>query len=240
LIEQTYSEADDIAHIRSLLPAFADDRYIRVDGKPLFLVYRASNLPDPLRTTTTWREEAARAGLGELFLARVESFFDERGEPTRLGFDAGVEFQPDRQHLPRPRRSSLPARVGRRLRLSPQTSDDWFVYDYEALVQQALARSDPSYRWFRCATPQWDNSPRRPRGGGWIFHGSTPVAYARWLEELARREERRTGDRLIFINAWNEWGEGSHVEPCQRWGRAYLEATQRALTRVSPRGESTR
>ena len=55
-----------------------------------------------------------------------------------------------------------------------------------------------------------------------------------------RREEQRTGDRLIFINAWNEWGEGSHVEPCQQWGRAYLEATQRALARVPPHAESTR
>ncbi|MDQ3627188.1 MAG: glycoside hydrolase family 99-like domain-containing protein, partial [Verrucomicrobiota bacterium] len=91
LLAQHYSEADDREHIRWLCRAFADPRYIRIKGKPLFLVYRTTALPDPRRTTDIWREEARRLGIGELFLGRVESNFPgERGDPRPLGFDAAV------------------------------------------------------------------------------------------------------------------------------------------------------
>ncbi|HEX5272668.1 MAG TPA: glycoside hydrolase family 99-like domain-containing protein, partial [Gemmataceae bacterium] len=95
LVGQTYSEEDDVNHLRWLATAFRDPRYIRVEGKPLFLVYRALRIPSPLSTTTRWREEARKLGVGELYLCRVESFPDERGDPAALGFDAAVEFQPD-------------------------------------------------------------------------------------------------------------------------------------------------
>src|SRR5918911_547953 len=94
LIGQQYNEEDDRQHIRSLLAAFRDERYIRIDGKPVFLVYRAAKIPDPLRTTEVWREEAQKAGVGDLYLCRIESFPDERTDPARLGFDAAVEFHP--------------------------------------------------------------------------------------------------------------------------------------------------
>ncbi len=81
LMQQTYSAQDDLAHIRWLAPAFRDARYIRVAGKPLFLVYNASDLPDALRTTSLWRDEAHRLGMGDLFLVKVESFTDRRGSP---------------------------------------------------------------------------------------------------------------------------------------------------------------
>ncbi len=95
LLQQHYSEQDDREHIRTLAPAFRDPRYVRIENKPLFLVYRASRIPDPLASTTIWREEAHRLGLGELFLAKVESFSSEQSDPQALGFDAAVEFQPD-------------------------------------------------------------------------------------------------------------------------------------------------
>jgi hypothetical protein len=86
------------------------------------------------------------------------------------------------------------------------------------------------YRRFRCATPQWDNSPRRPSGAV-IFRDSSPAAYERWLRALvqATRDAFQGEERLVFVNAWNEWAEGNHLEPDHRWGRAYLEATARAL-----------
>ncbi|MGH7860017.1 MAG: glycoside hydrolase family 99-like domain-containing protein, partial [Candidatus Binatia bacterium] len=96
LLAQRYSEADDRSHISWLLSAFRDRRYFRVEGKPLFLVYRASSLPDPARTTDLWRDAARSDGLGELYLCRVESFPRESDRPpSALGFDAAVEFQPD-------------------------------------------------------------------------------------------------------------------------------------------------
>jgi lipopolysaccharide biosynthesis protein len=234
LIDQAYSRADDLAHIRWLAPAFEDERYLRVDGRPLFVVYRARSLPDPLATTETWREEAARLGLGELFLARVESFPDEHDDPTTIGFDAAVEFQPDGLHLPTPLRRGAWWDRARKLRLSNPAFGDRDVFLYGELVERALAKQHPPYRRFPCVTPMWDNSPRRPQGGScWIFTGSTPELYERWLGEVVRVElAQPTGPRLVFVNAWNEWAEGNHLEPCELWGRAYLDATRRVLERT--------
>ena len=89
LVEQRYDEADDLAHVRWLVAAFTDPRYVRVDGKPLFLVYRAGQLPDAHRTTDLWRAEASRLGIGELFLARVESFRTEHTDPGRTRVRCG-------------------------------------------------------------------------------------------------------------------------------------------------------
>src|SRR5205814_317894 len=104
LVEQRYSDEDDRRHVHWLAGVFRDERYVRIDGKPLFLVYRAGNLPDARATAFVWRDEARRLGIGEVFLARVESFRSERGDPTLIGFDAAVEFQPDWGNLPRPLR----------------------------------------------------------------------------------------------------------------------------------------
>jgi lipopolysaccharide biosynthesis protein len=237
LLEQRYSPADDLAHIRSLIPMFLDPRYIRVDDRPLFLVYRAAQLPKPERTAETWRREAERAGLKGLFLIRVESFRDEYGDPRDIGFDSGLDFQP-RWSL------ALHGRIYRRKwwhvrRLGthePGLRENG-VYDYELLVRNALAAPLPTYPRIPCACPGWDNSPRRTQGAT-IFVNSTPKVYERWLRALVDRQKTRissggrsgiSADSVVFINAWNEWAEGNHLEPCQRWGRKYLEGTRRAL-----------
>jgi hypothetical protein len=214
LIEQKYGDEDDREHIRWLVDVFRDARYIRIAGKPLFLVYRARLLPDPARTFARWREEARRRGIGEIYLCRVESFADERDDPREIGFDAAIEFQPDWCNYPLARWRGGHA-----------------VYDYAAIVDQMLEKPSPPYPRFPCVTPSWDNSPRR-KSGATIFHGSTPAVYERWLRTVARNSRRDADEDLIFINAWNEWGEGNHLEPCQKWGRAYLEATRRAIDRL--------
>jgi lipopolysaccharide biosynthesis protein len=231
LVDQRYSADDDVAHIRWLARAFEDPRYVRVEGKPLFLVYRARSMPDPLATTERWRDEAARLGVGELFLARVESFPDERDDPHTIGFDAAVEFQPDGMNLPPPLRRGPWWDRARRFHLSNRAFADRDVFCYEELVERGLAKEEPAYRRYPCATPMWDNSPRRPQGGAcWIFTDATPEAYRRWLTELVQRETARPeGDKLVFVNAWNEWAEGNHLEPCERWGSSYIDATRRAL-----------
>ena len=94
ILAQNYSPEDDIRHIRSLREAFFDDRYVRWHGRPVLCVYRANKLPDPLRTTDTWRKEVESWGLPGLYLLRIESFPDEIGDPVLLGFDAAVEFEP--------------------------------------------------------------------------------------------------------------------------------------------------
>jgi hypothetical protein len=212
LVAQEYCEEDDKDHIRWLADAFRDERYIRVGGKPLFLVYRVNELPDPLRTASVWREGARRRGVGEIFLCRVESFAGERDDPAKIGFDASVEFQPDWCHFGTARHRG---------------AND--VYDYASVVERMLRKEPPEYTRFPCVMPSWDNAARR-RNGATILHGSTPQLYQKWLTSVLRTAEHGKGsDGIVFINAWNEWAEGNHLEPCQRWGRGYLEATREAL-----------
>jgi lipopolysaccharide biosynthesis protein len=230
LVEQTYSDADDRAHARWLMRAFSDERYLRVDGRPVFLVYRAADLPDARRTTDVLRAEAQRAGIGELLLCRVASFRDEHDDPAALGFDAAVEHQPDWTDLGTPRRRTLPWRAAARLGLASRGFTRHRVFDYAAVAEHMSTRPQPSYPRFPGLTPSWDNTPRRARDGV-VLDGSTPALYRRWLEScLARAASAPTGGgSLVFVNAWNEWGEGNHLEPEARFGRGYLEATRQAV-----------
>lgn len=228
LIRQEYSEADDRAHIRHLLPAFADPRAVRVDGRPLFLVYRASRLPDVRRTTDVWRDEVTRAGLGEPYLCRVENDVN-LGDPRELGFDAAVDFQPDFAHLGQPLRRSLGSRAIRRLRLTRPVYRRHRVFDYATFVGRMQGRPPVSYKRYPCVTPGWDNTARRARQGI-VLRNSDPAVYEGWLRwTVDGFTPFGPGEDLIFLNAWNEWAEGNHLEPCQRWGRAYLEATRRVV-----------
>jgi lipopolysaccharide biosynthesis protein len=231
LVHQSYDADDDRRHGRWLARAFADERYIRVDGKPLFLVYRATDLDDPGRTTKIWRDEARRAGVGELFLCRVESFADERSDPRALGFDAAVEFAPDWTLL-RPTWRRVARACAHRLGLVGSPLTDHQAYDYEGVARRMTAKKRPPYLRYPCVTPGWDNTARRASGAT-VLRGSTPEAYGRWLRTAAEQAPRSpAGESLVFVNAWNEWGEGCHLEPCQRWGRAYLEAHRDAMAAV--------
>lgn len=229
LLEQTYSEQDDLTHIRQLARAFSDPRYTRIQNKPLFLVYRANKLPDARRTTDSWRAECQRLGIGDLFLARVESFDDEHTDPRALGFDAAVEFAPDWLLLNEPLRRGRFWRWATRARFSSRAYQTERVYAYAALVKQSLAKSEPPYLRFPGVTPMWDNSARR-KTGSVILKNSTPALYEQWLSAVVTKTRARAPhEQIIFINAWNEWAEGNHLEPDARHGRAYLEATRRAL-----------
>lgn len=233
LLEQKYDLDDDRRHIRHLFPAFRDRRYLRVEGKPVFLVYRTELLPFPARTAEIWREEARKAGIGELYLIRVESFWGGI-DPAGIGFDAAVEFAPDWRNMGKGKYDSLAWRIRRKLRLAPTAIWENRVLDYECLVKAMSAKREPSFTWFRCVCPSFDNSPRR-RNSAVIYHNATPKLYKDWLSVAIRHTmtHRRPEERLVFINAWNEWGEGSHLEPDQRWGLEFLKATRDAKDEVS-------
>ncbi len=231
LLKQVYSAEDDVQHIRSLTPAFSDRRYIQVDGKPIFLVYRSTAIPDCMATTDRWRREIDRAGFPGIYLVRVESF-GERGDPRESGFDAGLEFQPFGVAL-------APASVSRfqwwqrkHLRTLPQVFRKHSFFSYELLVKHALEIPEATYPWIRCVCPSWDNTARR-REGGLIIHGSSPSLFKNWVRELIKKmhkpKSNHSAESFLFINAWNEWAEGNHLELCQRWGRGYLKALKSAL-----------
>jgi glycosyltransferase involved in cell wall biosynthesis/SAM-dependent methyltransferase len=227
LIAQQHSPEDDLAFLRDIEPALRDPRYIRIDGRPLLLVYRPALLPDAGATAQRWRVYCREIGIGDLFLACTESF--ERRDARDSGFDAAIEFPPNNMA------------VGQAISRLPGLNPDFRgeVFDYRTLVEGALQRHVPDgYQLFRGVTPMWDNEARRP-SGGLIYTSSSPDRYREWLEGSCRWTERHAGiDRpFVFVNAWNEWAEGAHLEPDRRYGYAYLKATAQALERFPIRRE---
>ncbi|GAB2883876.1 hypothetical protein GCM10027046_10470 [Uliginosibacterium flavum] len=221
LIEQSYSTDLNARFAEDLLPYFRDSRYIRINGRPVLLIYRTDIIPSLKNTIASWRQTWRDHGIGEVYLVCVESF--TVSPPEANGFDASCEFLPHQVDF-----SSLPPFP------YPQQLADRSarIGSYEKLVKQLCARPAPPYKRFRGVVPAWDNSARRRKGGATLFTGSSPELYEQWLAHAIRqtRINFEGEEQLLFINAWNEWGEGCHLEPDQRYGRAYLEATQRALS----------
>lgn len=238
LMPQRHSSEDDRAHIDHLIKVFRDPRYIKINGRPLFLIYRTELLPEPLRTTDLWRERGRAAGFPDLYLAQVEARVSLGPDPKNNGFDAAVEFAPDRGVLAAPmmrgEQWGVRTKVLNQLSKVGLLSSAYFeheIHSYDSLVGGMLRKPATDFIRFRCVTPGWDNSPRREKGAI-ILHQSTPKKYERWLSAMAREtlEQQEGEERIVFVNAWNEWAEGNHLEPDQRWGLAYLEATAHALT----------
>ena len=151
-------------------------------------------------------------------------------DPAIFGFDAAVQFAPD--FSDRTSRGGLVARAARRVVRPNSPFRRNRVADYEELARRMLAQPQPGYTRFPCVTPGFDNSARRADGGATILVESSPSAYERWLGEVvARFTPPSPEENLVFVNAWNEWGEGNHLEPCQRWGSAYLDAHARVAGR---------
>ena len=104
------------------------------------------------------------------------------------------------------------------------------VYDYEAFAKLQINKGFKP-NCYPCMTPMWDNSARR-NINYFILHNSTPEKYKRWLSHIVKNFPWNTmPEHFLFINAWNEWAEGNHLEPCQKWGKGYLEATKEVLTK---------
>lgn len=230
LIAQKHSAEDDLAFIADLSRLLKDPRYIRVNGMPLVIVYRASILPDPKKTVNRWRKYCLDNGIGEIYLVAAQSF--EVVNPKSYGFDAAVEFPP---HQVRPT-------LQNEKNVIFNSEYSGCIFDFDDLVEQYCAKKTiDSYTVFKTVCPGWDNSARKP-GRGYTFHNSTPQKYSEWLEKVcaATIENNEAPEKLVFINAWNEWGEGAHLEPDKKFGYAYLAATRSVLSRINRtvRGEN--
>jgi glycosyltransferase involved in cell wall biosynthesis len=222
---QTYSPADDVAHIRSLLPALADPRAITIDGRPVFLVYRGRHMPDAARTTDVWRREVQKAGLKGIHLVAMETAWDLGWDATAAGFDATLLFQPQFGKLI----TSVP-------KLPIAGKPDLQVYDYEEAWRVLGHLEAVSHRRYETVCPGWDNTARVGERAV-VLHNASPDAYERMLRRAILTAGGGAPEhRVVFINAWNEWAEGCHLEPDVRHGRAYLEATRRALEAASAVG----
>jgi lipopolysaccharide biosynthesis protein len=220
LLAQRHSPENERRLIAGLLPIFRDPRYIRIDGRPLLLVYRANLLPQPRRATDTFRAAARDAGEADPYLAMVH--VPEMPSPLAWGFDAGVEFPP---HSTEAQDVTEQVEV-----INPKFSGA--VWDYISAAKYAIGRSLPGFPLFRGVMVSWDNTPRL-QDNGQVFVNCHPENYRRWLSEIVTqtRARRIPSERIVFINAWNEWGEGCHLEPDEHFGRGFLAATASALER---------
>lgn len=229
LLEQVYSEDDDRAHLRSLEKSFRDPRYIRVDGKPVFIVYRISSLPEPIKTVAAWRDEARKLGIGELYLMHMDSYAASIN-PSDMGLDAAIEFQPDWVNQPKREQGKFKDRFLSKLHIKKSAFWHDNIIDYSNLVATMMEKPQSPYKIFPGITPSWDNSARRAKDA-YIFINSSPEKYGEWLNHIVKNFKPFSAqENFLFINAWNEWAEGNHLEPCRKWGRGYLEQTKKALS----------
>jgi len=219
LLGQHHTPEDDFLFFKDIEPALKDERYIRINNRPLLIIYRPSLFPDIKSTTERWRELGHKSGIGELFLAVMQTGFDEKVDPKDIGFDAAIEYPPHNVRA---------VKINDKVNLfDPNFQGN--IFSYSEMVKGALERPAPDYKLFRGVMPDWDCTPRRRDPD--IFIGGSPEKYQRWLEGACIYTQRHlpTEERFIFINAWNEWAEGTYLEPDRRYGYAYLQATREAL-----------
>lgn len=239
LLAQSYSDEDTMAHARHLVPAFADPRYIRVGGRPAFAVYNVDDIPHVQRWADLFRQACLTEGI-DPYLIRVERYLDrDLRSPAALGFDAALEFQPLSRNFRRWQQTRHDLKQNPRRRIANRLQRDWqdmqpwrdfdTHHDMAAFITFDSCQGAPGYTCFPGVCPSWDNSARRPPGKAIIFRNSSPELFGNWLQAKVRAF-RPTGDaNLLFVNAWNEWAEGNHLEPCLRHGHRWLEAIQAAL-----------
>jgi hypothetical protein len=228
LVEQSYSDEDDRAHARWLSQAFADPRYIRIDGRPMLVVYKPTALPNARRTTDTFRKECMRLGLPEPYIVGIDAHAfgtDMRG----LGFDMTEHHEPqfgvlgDDVFQERPLRSKL----RRNLKVGV-LSASLRIYRY-AQAAEAMALIRPAFPHFPCCFVGWDNTARRGRQA-MVMHGSTPELFRTQISLMVDGVlHKPPEERVVFINAWNEWAEGMYLEPDTKFGRGYLQAVAAVL-----------
>ena len=226
LLAQSHSPADDEAVVADLARYIQNERYWRISGRPLLIIYRPDTLPNAKGTVRRWRETAQRLGLGELFLLCTDAFGYANYEAD--GFDGLVEFPPHGISI---------GEISQQVQfLNPQFTGR--VYDYEAVVlakEADLAEaSDP--RRFPGVMPAWDNEARKP-GAGHSFHRATPALFQRWVCAALDNTRRCAplGIRLVFVNAWNEWAEGAYLEPDRWFGYGFAQALRSALQERAPK-----
>lgn len=229
LVAQSHSPEDDLAFIRHVAPYMLDARYIRVNGKPLLIVYRPNLLPSPKETAKRWRAWCRSNGIGNIYLAYVQSF--EQVDPAQYGFDIAIEFPPNAVATP-----NITDQV-----VTPSKDNTLVVYDWREFVYLSESYNKPKYKLLRGVCPGWDNSPRRKKNAT-IFTNNTPALYRRWLDNAIRDTRKRHAEpdqQLIFVNAWNEWGEGAYLEPDADYGYAFLQATRDAVCGVESQDEES-
>lgn len=219
LMKQNHSEDDSRKVFSDLMRYISDPRYIKIDGKPVIIIYRPGIIPDVAAMGRIWREEADKAGLPGLFLVATTAF--GFNSPQEIGFDALCMFPPHAVAV---------GEVNSNFEmLNPNFKGK--IYDYGQTVQafqNILSEKEETVQekpTWPCVMTGWDNEARKP-GRGHVFQGATPQKFYDWFSSAMDWSVRNhpPKERMVFVNAWNEWGEGTYLEPDRHFGYAFLQA----------------
>ncbi len=216
LISQNHSDEDSLAFIRHLLKYFKDERYICIHGKPVLIIYRANLIPNIATTAKIWRNEMVLNGFPGLYLISAQTFGISTPEP--FDFDAAVEFHPH---------NSKSGNINNDVDIiNPDYTGQ--IFSYDQVVENAIISKEPDYKLFRCTMLSWDNTARK-KNNSHIFHNFSLLKYKQWLSSLVNKvysnPKYSNDEKLVFVNAWNEWAEGTHLEPDRKFGYGYLQTT---------------
>ncbi len=227
IISQSHSPEDDLLFIRELLPIFADDRYVKVEGKPILAIYKTHLFPDIKRSTELWRNEAVKNGLPGLYLVTVDDWTTDPEHPRETGFDASYEIPSNLVH-----EEMLAHNTGE---LELVEGFQGRIVDYRKFASFHMGRPFPNYKRFRTVMAPWDNTPRY--GARAMVHINIDNdAYRLWLAEALMDTSRRYApdEQIVFLHSWNEWCEGTYVEPDGRYGRRFLQETKEVVDGLEP------
>lgn len=184
-------------HFDYLLPFFQDERYVKIDGKPLFIIYQAQDIDVLGKMRKLWEDLAIKNGFPGLFILSTGN--------KNESCDGTVLIEP--------------------VSSKPNGRDLFFMY--EEMIYRILKDSYySSENTYFCGFPSYDDTPRRGRFGK-VYAESTPEKFYMMMKYLYYLSDFR-GNEMVFINAWNEWGEGMHLEPDMKYGYGYLEQLKRA------------
>lgn len=230
LAEQKYlGKEDNYAHFYSLLDAFKDDRYIKVDGKLLFMIYQPLSFENFLEFKEQWNTLAQKEGLPGFYFVGQSLETDKIDKILDSGFDAVNHCH----------RLDLYYRYQKGMKIM------WyliniikmivhipFVISYKKAIRNCIEKEDYCENVFPTMMPNWDHSPRS-RDGGSVLHGSTPDLFERHaMDVLKTTLEKSDSHKIVFLKSWNEWGEGNYMEPDLRYGRGYINALNSAIKKV--------
>jgi len=230
IIKQEYSFEDDRKHICFLCEnVFSDKRYITVDNKPLFIVYKPFLFPDIKKTIEIWKDEVSKTIYKEIYIVSMDNFLMGQ-KPDKLGFEATIHFQPDYRLFKNRLSGDIFSRFLHRFKIKESPFKKNTIYDYEEYLNLSLKfYSEIDHKCYPGIMPGWDNSARRKKGA-LIFSNSTPEKYKNWLVSILNIFKGfNDEENFIFLNAWNEWAEGNHLEPCNNWTDKYLYYTKEVL-----------
>lgn len=228
LIKQDYTEEDDINFIKDLKKYIDDERYIKVDGRPVIIVYNPKAIPDCRKTFAAWRKTAKETGIGDILIWMCQTH-DINAKKLNIinDVDGEIEFPPHKPNITAVDLNKFQFENGCR----PSA-----LYSYESIINSYLVRNrDKSNTLpvYKTVTMAWDNSARRKCGWVNLIYYSLESFY-NWVSDTVIYTEKthKKDKQFMFINAWNEWAEGTYLEPDKKTGYANINTFSRAIYKL--------